>query len=124
MKKLVVVSAACGVGKTTLVQYLKDKHKRSDYVYLDCDDLSLNWHSYKDLPDGGIKYTEDYLKAAVEVSKEKNIVIASCMNPKTYKELQKIEEITETHFINIVCSNGKILFKYSGLFCLYYRWTI
>ncbi len=64
MKKLVVLCATCGVGKSTIIECLNSNTKTESFVFYDVDELGLNWHDYKDLEDSNIKFAKDVLKVA------------------------------------------------------------
>ncbi|ADL50818.1 AAA family ATPase [Clostridium cellulovorans] len=114
MKKLVILCATCGVGKSTVKDYLKEKSTLGTFVFYDSDDMGLNWHDYKDEPDGARKYNADCLKSANYRAKAKNILFFSCMNPLEYEEMPSIEGITKTYFINLQCSDEQLYKRLKG----------
>lgn len=114
MKRLINIIATCGVGKSTVVNYLKDHSHSKEYVFLDSDAIGLNWHDYSEREHSGNLYFTDGLNIATELSKAKHIVIATCMNPMTYDEIKPIKGITETHFINLICSDDVLKQRLKG----------
>lgn len=105
MKKLIIICSASGVGKSTIKEELKNKNILDDYVFL--DDV-LNWWEYKDTEKEDLYY-DDCLKEAVKISKDKNIVLATCMNPyEFYKNINVPQEVTSTFFIGLFCSSKEI----------------
>lgn len=105
MKKLIVICSASGVGKSTIKEALVDKNVFDDYVYL--EDL-LNWWEYKNTDKKDLYY-EDTLKEAVRLSNDKNIVLATCMNPiDYYTKVNAPKEITSTFFIGLGCSSSEL----------------
>lgn len=46
MKKLVVLSSACGVGKSTIKEELNKKKLLENYACIDTDEVGINWWDY------------------------------------------------------------------------------
>lgn len=115
MKKLVVLCATCGVGKTTIKDYLNEYSKTNNFAFLDTDEIGLNWHEYKDLEDANIKFAKACLEVAIRKSGDKNILWATCMNPMDYHEkIAPVEGIGEAYFINLQCSNEALTARLKG----------
>lgn len=115
MKKLVVLCATYGVGKTTVKDYLNEHSQMKHYAFYDTDEIGLNWHDYENLEDGGTKFSRACLNIAVEMSKDKNILWATCMNPMDYHEkIAPIAGIDKTYFINLQCSNEALTARLKG----------
>lgn len=86
MKKIIVyLCAACGVGKSTLLDYMRDNNMSDSFCFVDTDETGLNWWDYANTenPD---RYTEDSIKRASKMSGDKNLFFGSCMNPQTLFE--------------------------------------
>ena len=45
MKKLIILSAACGVGKSTIKDALNKSNLLENYVCIDTDEVGVNWYS-------------------------------------------------------------------------------
>lgn len=43
MKKLIVLSSACGVGKSTIKEKLNKKKLLENYSCIDTDEVGINW---------------------------------------------------------------------------------
>lgn len=108
MKKFVVLSAPCGVGKSTIADELQAGGLLPEYVCLDSDELGINWWDYAGTEQEE-KFSEDCVKKAVEMSGDKHIFFASCLNPLDYYSKISIpDEITATFFIGMVCSDEEV----------------
>ncbi|MDE6593594.1 MAG: AAA family ATPase [Oscillospiraceae bacterium] len=105
---LVILSAACGVGKTTVKNHLKEGRISEFFACIDTDEVGLNWWDYAGT-DKESKYSEDCLKAAVRLAEGKNLLFFSCLNPDTfYGEFDIPAEITAAYFIAMTCSDDEI----------------
>jgi broad-specificity NMP kinase len=113
-KKLVILCATCGVGKSTVKNYLKEKSTLGTFVFYDIDEMGLNWHNYKNLPNGSENYSVDCLKIANQRAGDKNILFASCINPLDYEEFSPIEDIAETYFVNLQCTDEQLYKRLKG----------
>ncbi len=108
MKKLVVLCAACGVGKSTIAEALNESKLLDDYVCIDSDKVDINWWDYAGT-ENEAKFSDDCLAEAVRRSKDKNLFFSTCMNPYDYYGVINIpEEITSTYFIGLTCSDEEI----------------
>lgn len=108
MKKLIVISAPCGVGKSTVIDALNEQQILEEYVCLDSDELGLNWWDYAGTEQEE-RFSDDCLKEAVKKSGNKNILLGSCLNPFDYYSKVVIpEEVEATYFIGMVCSDEEI----------------
>ncbi len=114
MKRMIAICATCGVGKSTVVNNLAKSELKEDYVFLDSDNVGLNWNDYADLPNGNIRFFEDCIAEAVEISEDKHIIFATCMNPNAFNEMRKNKDISETLFINLVCTDKELTKRLKG----------
>lgn len=115
MKKLVVLCATCGVGKTTIKDYLQEHSGAKNFAFFDTDEIGLNWHDYKDLEDGGTLFSRAGLTRASEKAGDQNILWATCMNPMDYHEkIAPISDIEEAYFINLQCSDEALTKRLKG----------
>lgn len=108
MKKLVILSAPCGAGKSTIKDELNRCGLLPEYVCLDTDELGINWWDYAGTEQEE-KYSEDCLKKAVEKAGGKNLLFVSCLNPLDYYgKISVPDDIAVTFFIGMVCSDEEI----------------
>lgn len=108
MKKLVVICAACGVGKTTVIHALNESGLLEKYIGIDTDEVGVNWWDYEGTEHES-KFSDDCLAAAVKLSSDNNLVFSTCMNPLDfYGKVNVSEAITSTYFIALICSDEEI----------------
>ena len=107
MKKMIALSGACGVGKSTLKDALGELISDS-FACIDTDEVGLNWWDYAGT-DRESEYNDDCIAEAVKMSGDKNLLFASCMNPIDFYSKVKIpQEITSVYFIGMTCSDKEI----------------
>ena len=80
MKKLIVLSSACGVGKSTIKEELNKKKLLENYACIDTDEVGINWWDYAGT-ENEAKFSDDCIAEAVRMSGEKNLLFVTCMNP-------------------------------------------
>ncbi len=109
MKHLIILCAPCGTGKSTVNQIFKAQGLLPDYATLDSDDINISWHDYKGTEHEDQYYT-DNVRRALELAEEKNLLLVSAgMNPiNFYEKVELSSEITDTHFIAMICSDEEI----------------
>ncbi len=109
MKHLIILCAPCGTGKSTVNEILKSQELLPDYVTLDSDDINISWHDYKGT-EREDQYFTDNVKRATELAGNKNLLLVSAgMNPiNFYEKVELDSEITDTHFIAMICSDEEI----------------
>lgn len=106
--QLVVLSAACGVGKTTIKEELHAKKMLKNFACMDTDQVGINWWDYAGTEQED-KFSEDCLIEAVKQAAGKNLLFSSCMNPfDFYGKVHIPLEITSTFFIAMTCSDEEI----------------
>lgn len=106
--RLVVLTAACGVGKTTVKDILNERGLPGNFICIDTDEVGINWHDYAGTGRED-SYSEDCLAAAARLSGGRDILFSSCLNPNTfYGDFHIPEEIEGTWFIAMVCSDGEL----------------
>ncbi len=98
---LFILSAASGVGKTTV----KDELLRRSpaFACVDADQVGLRWSDY-----AGTEREDDYrsdtLRAAAAAAGGRDMLFATCLNPLDYfRSVAPPEEITRTFFIGMAC---------------------
>lgn len=108
MKKLVVLSAACGVGKSTIKDALNESGILENYVCIDTDEVGINWWDYAGTEKESY-FNDDCFAEAVKLSKDKNLLFVTCMNPYDfYGKVSIPQDITSTFFIGMTCSDEEI----------------
>lgn len=108
MKKLVVLCAACGVGKSTIKDALNESNILENYVCIDTDEVGVNWWDYAGTENES-EFNDDCLTSAIRMSKDKNLIFVTCMNPFDFYGKTNIpKEITSTFFIGMTCSDEEI----------------
>ena len=105
MKQLIFISAVSGVGKSTTCEYINNNNLLEDYAIFDIDDLE-NINKYNENT-YNIFY-ENAIKKAIILSKDKNIVIVSCINPNDIEKINMPNEIEVYINILITCSNEEL----------------
>lgn len=107
MKNLIILCAACGVGKSTIKDALSELIS-NNYACIDTDEVGLNWWNYAGT-ERESEYNDDCLAEAVKMSGDKNLLFASCMNPYDfYGKVRIPQDITATFFIAMTCSAEEI----------------
>lgn len=109
MRKIMVcLCAACGVGKSTLLDYLRNNNVSDNFCFADTDEMGLNWWDYADT-ENPERYTEDSIRRASEISGDKNLFFGSCLNPQTlFEKITLPEEIGAVYAIALTCSPEEI----------------
>lgn len=103
MKKIIFISAVCGVGKSATCDYIKNNSLLNDYAVFDIDDL-VNVHEYNQ---NNLLY-EDAIKKALLNSENKNVILGSCVNPVELKELNLSSDIESIEMVLLYCSNEEL----------------
>ena len=108
MKKLIVLCAACCVGKSTICEALNERNLLEKYACIDSDGVGINWWDYAGT-ENEAKFSDDCLAEAVRISGDKNLLFVTCMNPYDYYGVVHIpEDITSTFFIGMTCSDEEV----------------
>ncbi len=108
MKKLVVLCAACGVGKSTIADAMNERNILDNYVCIDSDQVGINWWDYAGT-ENEAKFSDDCLAEAVRMSGDKNLFFVTCMNPYDYYGVVNIpQDITSSFFIGMTCSDEEV----------------
>ena len=102
MKKIVFITGVCGVGKTSIYENIKNSDLKHTYNIFDIDMLE-NVNDYKD------NYDEFYKSAvdkAIDKSKDKDIILFSCINHNDISNL-KLEDCI-TRIVLITCDSEEL----------------
>lgn len=106
--KLVLLSAACGVGKTTVQNAINQGKLPDGWACIGSDEVGLNWWDYAGT-DHEHKYAEDGLARATEMAQGKNLLFPACINPDNLRAMQSLPAcITEVYFAVMTCSDEQI----------------
>lgn len=103
--RLVFVSGVCGVGKTTVCNYIKNNDLLSNYAIFDIDELE-NINDYK--VNEYKKFYQNSINKAVSLSEEKNILIASCINPTDIENIDIPNIVESIEMVLIICSDEEL----------------
>jgi 2-phosphoglycerate kinase len=104
LNKLVVITGACGVGKSTVYPYLNFDNFRSFE-----GDAIVNWHDYQGLNDNNnAAYTAmiDYILK--HVGEKENGVLCNCVTPHDFIQCKILSNINEVIYIALICSADEI----------------
>ncbi len=108
MNKLVILCSACGVGKSTMKDYINKNNLLEDYICIDTDEVGINWWDYEGTENES-KFNDDCLMEAVRMAGNKNLVFVTCMNPYDfYGKVNIPQKITSSYFIGMTCSDEEI----------------
>ena len=106
MQKLVLVCASCGVGKSSVIEYINKIKPSLNFIFTEADKLGLNCWDY--VNNNERSYYEDCLIKVFEIAEDKNVLYASCINPIEYSEkVKRIPEV-KTYFIALTCSDEEL----------------
>ena len=104
MNKLVVITAACGVGKSTVCPYLNFNNFKSFE-----GDSIVKWLDYAGLNDNNNEfYTAmvDYILKHVD--ENQNGILCNCVTPPDFEKCKILNNIDEVIYIGLVCSAEEI----------------
>ncbi|MBQ8638976.1 MAG: hypothetical protein IJ468_07395 [Lachnospiraceae bacterium] len=108
MKTLIVISAACGVGKSTIRDALENSGLLPDYACVDTDGVGINWWDYAGT-DHESQFTDDCFAEAVRIAKDKNLLFVCCVNPiDFYMKVNLPQEISNSFLIGMTCSEEEL----------------
>lgn len=105
--KLVILTAACGVGKSTIKDELGSKQMLDGFACIDTDEVGINWWDYG--MEKKKEFNDDCLTEAVRRANGKNLLFSTCLNPiDFYQSVSLPAEITSTFFIAMICSDEEV----------------
>ena len=102
MQKLILISGVCGVGKSTICEYINNQRLLKDYAIFDIDVLE-NINNYDETTYNF--FYENAIKNAIPLSENKNIIIGTCINPSDLEKINIPKEIESYINILITCSD-------------------
>ena len=104
MKKLVIVSAACGVGKSAVTDALRELDLLQGFVCMGSDEMGLNWWDYAGT-DHEFGYIQDGLEEAVRRAGDQHLIFTTCQSPiDFYSKMRLPDGIASTYLIAMTCS--------------------
>lgn len=107
-KHLVILSAACGVGKTTIQNALRRLHLLPDFMCLGSDEMGINWWDYAGTPRAS-DYTKDCLSVALERAEARDLVFCACVAPPDFRKLRPFfPQILSVRHIGMTCSDEEV----------------
>ncbi len=107
-KHLVILSAACGVGKTTIQNTLRRLELLPDFACLGSDEMGFNWWDYAGTPNEA-DYTKDCLAEAVARSGDLPLLFCACISPPDFRQLHpSFPFITSVRHIGMFCSDDEV----------------
>lgn len=105
---LVILSAACGVGKTTIQNALRDLNLLPGYACLGSDEMGINWWDYAGTPHEA-DYTKDCLAAAIKQADGLPLVFCACVAPPDFRKMRPdFPEISSVRHIGMTCSDEEV----------------
>lgn len=108
MKKLVILSAACGVGKSAVTDALHGSDLLQGFVCMGSDEMGLNWWDYAGT-DHEFGYIQDGMDEALRRAGERNLLFTTCMSPVDfYAKMRLPENIGATYLIGMTCSADEV----------------
>ncbi len=107
-KRLFILSAACGVGKTTIQNTLRQLNLLPDFACLDSDEMGINWWDYAGTPREA-DYMRDCLSVALDRAGDRPLVFCSCISPPDFRKLRpSFPYITSVWHIGMFCSDDEV----------------
>ena len=107
MKRLVILSAACGVGKSTVKNALHELSLLPDFACIDSDEVRLNWWTYKGTPREK-DYTADCLSRAFALAGNKNLLFGTCNDPVSFFARVTLPADVTVSYIAMTCSDAEV----------------
>ena len=104
---LILLSAACGVGKSTVKDALNEMHLLRDFACIDSDEVRLNWWNYKGTPREK-DYTKDCLARAFELAGDRHLLFGTCNDPVSFFERCPLPEDVTAAYAGMFCSDAEV----------------
>ena len=104
---LILLSAACGVGKSTVKNALNELHLLPDFACIDSDEVRLNWWTYKGTPREE-DYTKDCLARAFELAGDKHLLFGTCNDPLSFSHRVPLPDDVTFRYVGMVCSDDEV----------------
>ena len=104
---LIVLSAACGVGKSTVKDALNELNLLPDFACIDSDEVRLNWWTYKGTPREQ-DYTKDCLARAFELAGDRHLLFGTCNDPLSFFRRVSLPEDVTASYVAMTCSDSEV----------------
>lgn len=104
---LILLSAACGVGKSTVKNALNEMNLLPGFACIDSDEVRLNWWNYKGTPKER-DYTKDCLARAFELAGDKHLLFGTCNDPISFFERVPLPADVTAHYVAMTCSDSEV----------------
>ena len=104
---LILLSAACGVGKSTVKNALNELNLLPSFACIDSDEVKLNWWTYKGTPREE-EYVKDCLARAFEMAGDKHLLFGTCNDPLSFPRRVSLPAEVTSHYVGMVCSNDEV----------------
>ncbi len=106
-QNLVILSAACGVGKSTIKNALNELGLLPDFACIDSDEVRLNWWNYQGTPREK-DYTADCLARALELAGGRHLLFGSCCAPTDFFARITLPANVAVTYISMTCSDAEV----------------
>ena len=106
-RRLILLSAACGVGKSTVKNALNEMNLLPDFACIDSDEVRLNWWNYKGTPREQ-DYTKDCIARAFELAGDKHLLFGTCNDPLSFFERVPLPADVTATYVGMVCSDAEV----------------
>ncbi len=104
MKTLVILSAACGVGKSAVTDALQRGNLLQGFVCMGSDEMGLNWWDYAGT-DHEFGYIQDGIEEALRRAGKQNLLFTTCMSPiDFFAKMRLPEDVGAAYLIGMTCS--------------------
>ena len=104
---LILLSAACGVGKSTVKDALNRLGLLPDFACIDSDEVRLNWWTYKGTPREQ-DYTKDCLARAFELAGDRHLLFGTCNDPLSFYERVPLPPDVTARYVAMTCSDTEV----------------
>lgn len=104
---LILLSAACGIGKSTVKNALNEMNLLPDFACVDSDEVRLNWWTYKGTPREQ-DYTKDCLARAFELAGDKHLLFGTCNDPISFFERITLPADVTACYVGMTCSDAEV----------------
>ena len=109
VKRLVILSAACGVGKSTVKNALNELGLLPGFACIDSDEVQLNWWNYKGTPREK-DYAADCLARAFELAGDQHLLFGSCCAPTDFftRIAPSLPDNVAVLYVSMTCSDAEV----------------
>ena len=105
---LIVLSAACGVGKTTVKNALIEHGLLDGFACMDVDEVGINWWDYSGRPHQS-RYTADCLAEALRLSEGKHLLFTACLTPYDFLDTVSLpDSVILAGYVGMTCADSEV----------------